>query len=734
MRRNFTWLLVAIIVIVVAFVRVVAVGQFNESVVSELEKSARSRVSEIAIQQQLSLNREFDIERTILENIADTAVLLEEDKAEVVAYLQVVVADFSLQEIGVAGVSGRAVLSSGEVVDLSERDYFDDVISGGSITTKPYESPQTGLSVFAMASPMYLNNEVVGMVEAVYSLDFIDSMLNLSVINEGAAAIITGDGEILVATDKGFLQEDISIVDQFNNSKVTDSILADLYNGFVGTQEIELDNVKYLMEYRPLSVNDWTLLYMVSQSEVMGSTAVIEKSIENVALAAIVATTLLVIYIFLLRKNNSAELEKKAYYDELTGLANMAKFKKDVYEILKKNPQQKLMAVKMDIMNFKAINEMYGHEMGDEVLLAIASTAQHVTIKPFIFARAGADEFFVFGKHDFLININEIIDSYEEIFLGGVSDAKKHEFIFRYGRYAIEQGETDVTDIINKASLAHSHAKKLEGERVFDYTEKIKNTMIMQTEITNKMHDAIENREFKVYLQPKISVDSNELKGAEALVRWIESDGKMIFPNDFIPIFEGNGFIVELDKYMLDSTCKIINDWKQKGYKLVPVSVNFSRVNLENANFVEDIKQICDNNNVERKYIEVELTETALTESEEALGKLLKDLFDAGFSVSIDDFGAGYSSLGMLKSFKVDTLKLDRSFFIDHEDDVRGNTVVKGIIEIAHNLGMDTVAEGIESLEQIEFLSKVGCESAQGYVFSKPIDPSAFEEKYLKQE
>ncbi len=251
------------------------------------------------------------------------------------------------------------------------------------------------------------------------------------------------------------------------------------------------------------------------------------------------------------------------------------------------------------------------------------------------------------------------------------------------------------------------------------------------------MHKALDHEEFKVFLQPKCNVNTGKIKGAEALVRWIESNGNMVFPNEFIPLFEQNGFIVELDKYMLKGVCSILRSYIDRGIECLPISVNFSRLHIQNPNFVKEIADIVISHGVETKYIDIELTESTVMENGNQLRTLLKDLHKAGFLVSIDDFGSGYSSLGMLKNFKVDTLKLDRSFFVDFEEEDeygRGNLVVESVVKLAGKLNMYTVAEGIEDQEQLEFLQRINCDAAQGYYFSKPVPLVQFDKMYLNQD
>ncbi len=239
-----------------------------------------------------------------------------------------------------------------------------------------------------------------------------------------------------------------------------------------------------------------------------------------------------------------------------------------------------------------------------------------------------------------------------------------------------------------------------------------------------------EEKEFVVLLQPKFSTKDNHIVGAEALVRWVDSEGNMISPNQFIPQFEENGFILELDRYMIEYACSIIKDWDDKGYRKFPISVNFSQLNLKNPNFVEEISAIVRKHGISHEYIQIELAESTMIENKEILAQLFIDLKAAGFKISIDDFGSGFSSLGLLKDLKVDTLKLDKSLFNNSEDIVRADLVVEGLVKLAQSLSMYVVAEGVESLEQVEFLRAIDCDAIQGYCFARPMEVLTFEERY----
>lgn len=256
---------------------------------------------------------------------------------------------------------------------------------------------------------------------------------------------------------------------------------------------------------------------------------------------------------------------------------------------------------------------------------------------------------------------------------------------------------------------------------------------LKEKNIEDNMEHALENNEFIVYFQPKVELKTNKIAGAEALVRWQNSKKELIPPNEFIPIFEKNGFITKLDIYVFEEVCKTIRKWLNEGINPIPVSVNLSRMHLQNPNFLKKYKEIQEKYEVPADLLEIELTETLVFENFEQLKKVIDDIHQMGFSCSIDDFGSGYSSLNLLKEIPVDILKLDRIFF-SKKNDKRGNSVIESIISLAKKLNMTTISEGVETISQVEFLRKADCDLVQGYVYSKPLAKDDFEITFLKNE
>ena len=299
---------------------------------------------------------------------------------------------------------------------------------------------------------------------------------------------------------------------------------------------------------------------------------------------------------------------------------------------------------------------------------------------------------------------------------------------FSAGICPVKSKTDDVSLILTCAGLAVPKTIKMQDEIVW-FNDSMKEEQVWERRIEDDMEKALENHEFQVYLQPKYSTKEEVLSAAEALVRWTHPVLGFISPGKFIPIFERNGFILQLDDYMLESIAQLQAAWAEQGKKLVPISVNVSRAHFAEDNLAEHICEVVDKYKVPHEYIELELTESAFFDDKTVLLTTVRKLKDYGFKVSMDDFGAGYSSLNSLKELPLDIIKLDAEFFRSVDDIERSNLIVGQTISLAKKLGMEIVAEGIETREQVDFLAKQDCDLIQGFYFSKPLPVAEFEEK-----
>ncbi len=442
----------------------------------------------------------------------------------------------------------------------------------------------------------------------------------------------------------------------------------------------------------------------------------------------------LLLFLFLINltltlNSNKKALWKLAYIDELTGLPNFVKFKLDARECLEKNDGLQYISIIVDINKFNLINETLGFSEADKVIIAVGNVlSENINPKTDLLSRIQADYFILLMAVSKDMKFSPLDNSSYDRFRDAVERAVGHKLHFAIGRYMLSENDKDISEIYEKVNYAHSLAKQNNAiSPVYDYAEELKKIDLRNKEIEEKMDNALFRDEFSIFLQPKFSLADESIVGAEALVRWeVRETGETIYPSEFIPLFEKNGFITKLDFYMFEKACELLQGWKDHGLPLTTISVNFSRLHLANSNFISDLIAVADKFDIEKHFLEIELTETTMNNNEELLEFLLHGLHQAGFTLSMDDFGTGYSSLGLLKNLPVDVIKIDRSFFTNNKFKSRAKTVLQNIINMAKDLNIHTVAEGVESQEHIDILREIGCENVQGYYYAKPMPAELF--------
>lgn len=434
------------------------------------------------------------------------------------------------------------------------------------------------------------------------------------------------------------------------------------------------------------------------------------------------------------KKSLSFRLEKEKYEDPVTGGANEEKFIQEAKRILKSPDWRNYAVVSFHLERFCMINELFGYSNGTKVLKGIHWVLAKHFDKNELCAHVYGDRFLLLVKGQNREALSARIKMIREDLKNTIEFYGIHyEMVPIFGVCECSVLEKpDPYELINCANVAMKNKGTDENQSGIFYGEQIKIRQMTLKNMVDRLDSALENHEFVVYYQPKYCVSGEKLFGAEALVRWRTDPETLVSPGEFIPVFEKSDKIGELDRYVFHRVCQDIQTWLSRGKAVVPVSVNLSRVNLRDPSIADQYRGDAAKVGVPLNLLELEVTESAFVEDGAALNQALKKLNDAGFALSIDDFGSDYSALKMLQSVPAHTLKLDRAFFNDFNE--RSRVIVSAVVRLAKTLQMDVIAEGIETKEQLDFLKTIQCSAVQGYYFSPPISQEKYSELLPLQE
>lgn len=424
----------------------------------------------------------------------------------------------------------------------------------------------------------------------------------------------------------------------------------------------------------------------------------------------------------------SWEQEKyKASHDSLTGLLNRDQFYEDVHDMVNKYHDTTFYLICSNIKDFKFINEIFGMEKGNQVLIKQAKLMASNPSERTICARLMNDRFALcLPREEF--DEKRVADSIKELqreFSG--NSFHLHTYM---GVYEIRDRDEAVSIMVDKANIAADTIKNNYDCCVAYYDEHLLEISIEQRRLLGEFEPALQNDEFVMYLQPQVKRDG-AAKGAEALVRWVHPSRGILTPYAFIDILENAGLIYKLDLYIWEKAAQKLAEWKEKGYGSYHISVNISTKDFYIIDIYETFTGLINKYGIAASNLHLEITETTLMTDFEKNMNIIHKLQGVGFRVEIDDFGSGYSSLNMLKDISADVLKIDMGFLRKSENEVKGQDILESIITLAGKIGMDVITEGVETKKQLDMLTMMGCHEFQGYYFSKPVPVSEFEEKYL---
>ncbi len=416
------------------------------------------------------------------------------------------------------------------------------------------------------------------------------------------------------------------------------------------------------------------------------------------------------------------------HHDKLTGLYNLSGLYSESERLLRENPDEKYVIAVSDIRGFKFINEMYGKESADDILINIADHLRELMPDDCVYGRLGGDRFGI------MVNNEEMNTTFiDKIFMlhGHYDTVSDSRIIQHVGIYSVDDRRIPISVMYDRAVLAIGRVKDDYENRVGVYDEEMRKNQIWAQEITIEADMAIQNNEFIPFLQAQFD-NNGHMTGAEVLIRWNRGGDGILPPDRFIGIFESNSLIYRIDRYMWEKTCQILKSWESTSLSDLYLSVNISGKDFYFADLYEEFTGLVDKYNLNPAKLRLEITETVVLEDIDEKISIINRLRNAGFIIEMDDFGSGYSSLNVLKDLPLDVLKIDMLFLSKTKDLNKKNIILNSIVSLAKNLNLTIICEGVENKDQVEYLKKIGCDFFQGYYFAKPISLVDFTEFAIK--
>lgn len=433
----------------------------------------------------------------------------------------------------------------------------------------------------------------------------------------------------------------------------------------------------------------------------------------------------------IIKLRETAAMVNQFQFDHLTGLYSKEFFYQKAKEILKQHPEKEYDVICSNIENFKLFNDAFGVKSGDTILQELAKLLLDVVGDAGICGRQGADRFLCLRERRAEYTADIYLDITDQI--NNLANANNN-LIIKWGIYEVKERDVPIENMCDRAFLAADLIKGQYHKCFAFYDENLRSRLLREQAITEVMEAALKEEQFVVYFQPKYNLDRDSLAGAEALVRWNHPELGFISPGEFIPLFEKNGFITQLDRYVWEKTCMLLSEWKEKGHKIYPVSVNVSRADIYQVDLADTMIELVTKYGIRPEELHLEITESAYTENATQIIATVDNLRKLGFVIEMDDFGSGYSSLNMLNQMKLDILKLDMKFIQSETAKPVDQGILRFIVGLARWMNLSVVAEGVETREQLERLREIGCDYVQGYFFAKPMPSDEFEEMLNQQE
>lgn len=733
-KKNGFFITILLLLISLAFIVTVSVV-FN-NIKTNLEREIISSLSEEAEENAALIEKEIDAKFGVLQSFANELSSTGDEIAEI-RDMQSFVEVYNFRRMGFVDLNGIAKTTDGFEKDLSFREFYQVGLKGESFITESLQETigdSTEDMINILSVPVYDNKgEIKGVLFATYLTEkFHEVIFSDSFQGEGYTYIVAGDGDVISSYGDGMQKEydnifiytgDAAQYDDAIQEKVENDMREKISRVGIGVNE---DNDKYFYCYKPLEIEsadmNWYIFSIEPKSVLDERMHPIMRDIQFLTVILICILVMANIIFLYYNVRRRQELFRLAYKDSITGGDNFSNFK----EKAKKYENTEGYVIALDISEFKLVNNVCGNARGDEVLKVIWDVIMANCNDNEQAARVNADRFVIFwiesSKKTVTYRIEKLINEIE-----GISEQLSVPRLYPViGIRAVEKLD-DADKRYGEALRAKSLIKNRRDRHYAFYDEIDYDTIVENKKLENGFEKALADKKFEVWYQPKFNSHTGKIVGSEALIRWRADDGSLISPGRFIPLFEKNGNIIRLDEYVFREVCRQQKEWQKEGIQILPVSVNISRFSLYYSNVVEKYERIINYYDVDHKYVQIEITESAIIENT-VIVELIQKFHDAGFDILLDDFGSGYSSLASLNQMPFDTIKLDKSL-VDYVGNENGEKLLKFIVQLVQSLGVKITAEGVEYKEQLDFLENLNCDDIQGFYFSKPLMLADFSAK-----
>lgn len=633
----------------------------------------------------------------------------------------------NVDNLFVANRNGLAFMQDGRTVDISGRRYFRLALGGSPNISEKVISRITGQEIFVISVPLYYENAIVGTIQRLIPIQEMQELCSLPLFSShGYMYIIDREGYTILHTEHmGCAQLSDNYfrdLHERGNQQAAARIRADIQNNRSGFTDTTIAGRKEFSAYTPIErIHDWYLITSVPRSAVAPHSSTVITLFYYILGVTVLIFTSSITYFLWNKNQQSLYLERLAFVDPVTQGNTYTKFVVDARETINKSDKT-LHIVKFDIDNFKYINNFYGFDFGDQVLRQVYRTFDDNLHSGETLARMSGDHFVALFEDASENRIERILSTI------GTSEAV---LCFSVGVYPTAKKYEPINLMVDKAGTAAHTIKGILNKNIVYYSDAFEQNTIHNETLKRAVRQAITDKEFLAYYQPKVDILSGKLVGAEALVRWRTKDGKFIFPNEFIPMCEKTGLISDIDMIVYEKVLCFLRRNLKQGVPVHPVSVNFSRLHLLDDKFIDKVVSMRLEHDVPANLIELELTESTIFDNMEQIRDFTRKMHGHGFAIAMDDFGSGYSSLNMLKDIPIDTLKIDKEFLAETADNARRNIIFSSIAQMARKLDIKVVVEGVEFVENVELMRQCGCTIAQGYFFAKPMPEEEFEKSWV---